>query len=75
MITNKQHGPKIVIVGSELAGLLVARELAELLATAVVRGDLRAKALHVIEGARLEGRVQMMAPTAAPAPSSPSKSR
>jgi len=29
MITNKQHGPKIVIVGSELAGLLVARELAE----------------------------------------------
>ncbi len=68
------EGIQLRIAGT-ISGNVVARELAELLATAVVRGDLRAKALHVIEGARLEGRVQMMAPTAAPAPSSPSKSR
>lgn len=49
-------------------GNVTAKELAELLATAVVRGDVHAAALHVVEGAKLEGRVQMTSEPASPAP-------
>jgi cytoskeletal protein CcmA (bactofilin family) len=73
-IEGDVEGVLLRIAGT-VSGNVVARELVELLATAVVRGDLQAKALHVIEGARLEGRVQMTASTATPAPPSPAKTR
>jgi len=48
-----------VRVAGTVIGNITASELAELLAGAVVKGDITAPALHVIEGARLEGRVHM----------------
>ena len=48
-----------VRVAGTVVGNVTATELAELLATAVVKGDITAPALHVIEGARLEGHVHM----------------
>jgi cytoskeletal protein CcmA (bactofilin family) len=52
----------VVRVAGTVTGNIAASELVELLASAVVNGDVIAPALHVVEGARLEGRVQMRAP-------------
>jgi cytoskeletal protein CcmA (bactofilin family) len=62
-----------VRVAGTVIGNITVSELAELLAGAVVKGDITAPALHVIEGARLEGRVHMQTdrPAAAPPPSGP----
>jgi cytoskeletal protein CcmA (bactofilin family) len=51
---------KSVRVAGTVTGSVTGTELVELLATAVVKGDIAAPALHVVEGARLEGRVQML---------------
>jgi len=51
----------VVHVGGSVTGNVTGSELVELLATAVVKGDIAAPALHVVEGARLEGRVLMRA--------------
>jgi cytoskeletal protein CcmA (bactofilin family) len=48
-----------VRVAGTVIGNVAVTELAELLAGAVVKGDITAPALHVVEGARLEGRVHM----------------
>lgn len=68
------EGSSLRIAGT-VNGNVVARELVELLVSAVVRGDLRTRALHVIEGARLEGRVQMTTEPVGAPPATPSKSR
>jgi cytoskeletal protein CcmA (bactofilin family) len=73
-IDGNVEGIMLRIAGT-VNGNVTARELVELLSTAVVRGDVRAKALHVIEGARLEGRVQMTADAPGAASAVPSKSR
>ncbi len=52
----------VVRVAGTVTGNIAASELVELMASAVVNGDVMAPALHVVEGARLEGRVQMRAP-------------
>jgi cytoskeletal protein CcmA (bactofilin family) len=49
----------VVRVAGTVTGNVTGGELVELLASAVVKGDVAAPALHVVEGARLEGRVQM----------------
>jgi cytoskeletal protein CcmA (bactofilin family) len=49
----------VVRVAGTVTGNINANELIELMASAVVKGDVAAPALHVVEGARLEGRVQM----------------
>jgi cytoskeletal protein CcmA (bactofilin family) len=49
-----------VRVAGTVTGNVTGTDLVELLATAVVKGDIAAPALHVVEGARLEGRVQML---------------
>jgi cytoskeletal protein CcmA (bactofilin family) len=49
----------VVRVAGTVTGNISATELIELTASAVVKGDVAAPALHVVEGARLEGRVQM----------------
>jgi cytoskeletal protein CcmA (bactofilin family) len=54
------HATAVRVAGT-VTGNVTATELIELLATAVVKGDVTAPALHVVEGARLEGRVQMRA--------------
>ena len=54
------HATTVRIAGTVI-GNVTASEIVELLASAVVKGDVTAPALHVIEGARLEGRVQMRA--------------
>lgn len=51
----------IVRVAGAVTGNVTATRLIELLATARVKGDLTAPALHVVEGAALEGRVVMAA--------------
>jgi cytoskeletal protein CcmA (bactofilin family) len=48
-----------VRVAGRVTGDVHATELVELLGSAMVTGDVHTPALHVIEGARLEGRVQM----------------
>jgi cytoskeletal protein CcmA (bactofilin family) len=67
-----------VRVAGTVIGNIVVTELAELMAGAVVKGDITAPALHVVEGARLEGRVHMQTErgaAGAPAPSpAPAKS-
>jgi cytoskeletal protein CcmA (bactofilin family) len=50
----------VVRVAGTVTGNVTGGELVELLASAVVKGDVAAPALHVVEGARLEGRVQML---------------
>jgi cytoskeletal protein CcmA (bactofilin family) len=52
------HGTSVRVAGT-VTGNVTGSEVVELLATAVVKGDVAAPALHVVEGARLEGRVQM----------------
>jgi cytoskeletal protein CcmA (bactofilin family) len=54
------HATTVTIAGT-VVGNVVASETVELQASAVVRGDVTATALHIVEGARLEGRVQMRA--------------
>ncbi len=63
------HGTVVRVAGA-VTGNVSASQLVELLATAVVKGNVSCPALHVVEGARLEGRVEMRAPdgTAAGAP-------
>ncbi len=51
----------IVRVAGSLTGNVTATQLVELLATAVVKGDVSAPALHVVQGAKLDGRVVMKA--------------
>ncbi len=48
-------------IAGTVIGNITVTELAELLAGSVVKGDITAPALHVVEGARLEGRVNMQA--------------
>ncbi len=57
-----------VRVAGSVTGNITASELVELLASARVKGDIATPALHVVEGARLEGRVDMQGghPAAAP---------
>ena len=52
------HAATVRIAG-RVVGNVTASEMVTLLATAVVQGDVVTPALHVVEGARLEGRVQM----------------
>ncbi len=52
----------VVRVAGTVTGNISASELVELMAGAVVKGDVAAPALHVVEGARLEGRVHMHSP-------------
>ena len=49
----------VVRVAGNVIGDVRATELVELLASASVKGDVAAPALHVVEGATLEGRVEM----------------
>ena len=58
----------VVRVGGSVTGNVTGSELVELLASAVVKGDVAAPALHVVEGARLEGRVLMRAGKAGDSP-------
>ncbi len=46
-------------IAGRVVGNVTATEMVTLLASAVVEGDVVTPALHVVEGARLEGRVQM----------------
>jgi cytoskeletal protein CcmA (bactofilin family) len=46
-------------VAGRVTGDVHATELIELLGSAVIVGDVYTPTLHVVEGARLEGRVQM----------------
>lgn len=57
----------IVRIAGALTGNVTATQLVELLATAVVKGDVAAPALHVVQGAKLDGRVVMKTDKAAPA--------
>jgi cytoskeletal protein CcmA (bactofilin family) len=52
-------------VAGTVIGNITVTDLAELLAGSVVKGDITAPALHVVEGARLEGRVHMQTDRAA----------
>ncbi len=54
----------VVRVAGTVTGNIAASELVDLLASAFVKGDVVAPALRVVEGARLEGRVQMRSPQA-----------
>jgi cytoskeletal protein CcmA (bactofilin family) len=49
----------VVRVAGNVVGNITATGLVDLAATAVVKGDILAPALRVVEGAKLEGRVQM----------------
>jgi cytoskeletal protein CcmA (bactofilin family) len=49
----------VVRIAGAVNGNVTATRLIELLATARVKGDLTAPALHVVEGGSLEGRVVM----------------
>jgi cytoskeletal protein CcmA (bactofilin family) len=48
-----------VRIGGSVTGNVTGATLIELQAGASVKGDVAAPALHVVEGAHLEGRVQM----------------
>jgi cytoskeletal protein CcmA (bactofilin family) len=63
------HGTVVRVAGT-VTGNVSATKLVELMATAVVKGDVSGPALHIVEGARLEGRVEMRAPDSA-APGAP----
>lgn len=60
------HATAVRVAGA-VTGNITAGELVELLASAVVKGDISSPALHVVEGAKLEGKVQMQAPPPRPA--------
>ncbi len=49
----------VIRVAGQVSGDLHASELVELLATSAVKGNVHTPALHVIEGATLDGQVQM----------------
>ncbi len=49
----------VVRIGGNVAGNVKATELVELQAGATVKGDIAAPAIHIVEGAHLDGRVQM----------------
>jgi cytoskeletal protein CcmA (bactofilin family) len=49
----------VVRVAGNVLGNITASGLVDLAASAVVKGDILAPALRVVEGAKLEGRVQM----------------
>jgi len=49
----------VVRIAGAVTGNVTATQLVELLATAVVKGDVCAPALHVVQGAKLDGRVVM----------------
>jgi cytoskeletal protein CcmA (bactofilin family) len=48
-----------VRIAGTLTGNVSASQLVELLASAVVKGDISAPALHVVLGAKLDGRIVM----------------
>jgi len=56
----------VVKVSGSITGNVNATTRVELLATASVKGDITTPALHVVEGAKLEGRVVMRAERGAP---------
>jgi cytoskeletal protein CcmA (bactofilin family) len=60
VVEAEVHATVVRVAGS-VTGNITASELVELAASAHVKGDIAAPALHVVEGARLEGRVQMTA--------------
>jgi len=60
-----------VRVAGTVIGNVTASELVELLAGGMVKGDITAPSLHVVEGAKLEGRVHMQADRPAEAPAKP----
>lgn len=64
------HASSVRIAGT-VAGNITATEVVELLASAVVRGDITTPALHVVEGAKLEGRVQMRVEAPGETPAAP----
>jgi cytoskeletal protein CcmA (bactofilin family) len=49
----------VVRIAGTLTGNVSASQLVELLASAVVKGDISAPALHVVLGAKLDGRIVM----------------
>ncbi len=49
----------VVRIGGNVVGNVKATELVELQAGAAVKGDVAAPAIHIVEGAHLDGRVQM----------------
>ncbi|MGD1148647.1 MAG: polymer-forming cytoskeletal protein [Thermoanaerobaculaceae bacterium] len=53
----------VVRIAGTLTGNVSASQLVELLASAVVKGDISAPALHVVQGAKLDGRVVMKTDT------------
>ena len=62
-----------VRIGGTLVGNVTASELVELQASAVVKGDITAPSIHVVEGAKLEGRVQMRTDTRTASSSAPAQ--
>ncbi len=67
------HATAVRISGS-VTGNVTATEVVELLASAQVKGDVATPALRVVEGAKLDGRVQMKgepAPTKVAPPAEP----
>ena len=50
---------EVVRVAGTVRGNITAVRLVELLASACVTGDIHAPSLHVVEGARLQGRIVM----------------
>ncbi|MBI4916025.1 MAG: polymer-forming cytoskeletal protein [Acidobacteria bacterium] len=61
------HASAVRIAGA-VTGNVTATQRVELLATARVKGDVSTPALHVVEGAKLEGRVHMVPDAASVAP-------
>jgi len=61
------HASDVRIAGA-VTGNVTATQRIELLATARVKGDVSTPALHVVEGAKLEGRVHMVPDAASAAP-------
>lgn len=60
------HAVSVRIAG-RVVGNVTASDSVTLLASAVIEGNVTTPALHVVEGARLEGRVEMQrGPTGAP---------
>ena len=49
----------VIRIGGSVTGNVTGRELVEMQAGASVKGDVAAPAIHVVEGAHLDGRVQM----------------
>mgnify|MGYP000170982309 CR=1 FL=1 len=68
------HATAVRISGS-VTGNVTASEVVELLASAQVKGDITTPALRVVEGAKLEGRVQMKVESASPKPAPPADAR